>query len=175
MDRCTSRSFGIVIAGLRPGHAAYGLCLMIACAIAKVRLVDVLKDTLIMLVPMLAVLAATIIWPSIALFIPSLFPPGTTLDDHLGTIFAPVIFSCARPATAQLAAVAERAGQRQRLMHALATTVGTPRLSAGGVVADVLRALLSSNFMPARSPSSVLGHHLDQPQLTSPADISAIS
>ena len=30
----------------------YGLCLMISCAIAKVRLRDALKDTLIMLVPM---------------------------------------------------------------------------------------------------------------------------
>jgi tripartite ATP-independent transporter DctM subunit len=55
----------------------YGLCLMIACAIAKVRLVDVLKDTLIMLAPMLAVLAAIIVWPGVALFLPRLFPPGT--------------------------------------------------------------------------------------------------
>ena len=55
----------------------YGLCLMIACAVAKVRLFDVLKDTMIMLVPMLAVLAAIILWPSVALFLPRLFPPGT--------------------------------------------------------------------------------------------------
>ena len=40
-------------------------------------MVTVLKDTMIMLVPMLLVLAATILWPSIALFIPRLFPPGT--------------------------------------------------------------------------------------------------
>jgi TRAP-type C4-dicarboxylate transport system permease large subunit len=55
----------------------YGLCLMIACAIAKVRLGDVLKDTLIMLVPMLTVLGAIIVWPSLPLFLPRLFPPGT--------------------------------------------------------------------------------------------------
>ena len=55
----------------------YGLCLMIACAVAKVRLVDVLKDAVIMLMPMLAVLAAIIMWPSVALFIPRMFPPGT--------------------------------------------------------------------------------------------------
>ena len=36
----------------------YGLCLMIACAVAKVPLRYALKDTMIMLVPMLAVLAA---------------------------------------------------------------------------------------------------------------------
>jgi tripartite ATP-independent transporter DctM subunit len=55
----------------------YGLCLMVACAVAKIRIVDALKDTMIMLVPMLLVLAAIILWPSIPLFLPRLFPPGT--------------------------------------------------------------------------------------------------
>ena len=41
----------------------YGLCLMIACHVAKVPLRFALKDTLIMLVPMLLMLAAIIIWP----------------------------------------------------------------------------------------------------------------
>ena len=41
----------------------YGLCLMIACSIAGVRLRYALKDTVIMLIPMLLVLAALIIWP----------------------------------------------------------------------------------------------------------------
>jgi len=53
----------------------YGLCLMISCAIAKVRLRYALKDTLIMLVPMLVVLAALIIWPEIPLFLPQLIRP----------------------------------------------------------------------------------------------------
>jgi len=48
----------------------YGLCLMISCAIAKVRLRYALKDTMIMLVPMLLVLAMLIIWPEIALILP---------------------------------------------------------------------------------------------------------
>src|SRR6185369_9853106 len=39
----------------------YGLCLMISCAVAKVRLRYALKDTIIMLIPMIAVLAALII------------------------------------------------------------------------------------------------------------------
>lgn len=55
----------------------YGLCLMIACAIAKVRMLDVLKDTLIMLLPMFSVLALVIMWPNLELFIPRMFPPGT--------------------------------------------------------------------------------------------------
>jgi tripartite ATP-independent transporter DctM subunit len=53
----------------------YGLCLMIACAIAKLRIIDVLKDVVIMLIPMLLVLAAMIVFPQIALVVPSLFSP----------------------------------------------------------------------------------------------------
>ena len=53
----------------------YGLCLMIACSVAKVRMRFALKDTMIMLVPMLAVLVALIIWPEIALFLPKLISP----------------------------------------------------------------------------------------------------
>src|SRR6185436_6556884 len=46
----------------------YGMCLMVSCAIAKVRLSYALKDTMIMLVPMLLVLFAMIIFPQIPLF-----------------------------------------------------------------------------------------------------------
>jgi tripartite ATP-independent transporter DctM subunit len=53
----------------------YGLCLMISCAIAKVRLRYALKDTLIMLVPMLLVLGALIVWPQIPLWLPQLVRP----------------------------------------------------------------------------------------------------
>ena len=53
----------------------YGLCLMISCAVAKVRLRYALKDTIIMLIPMIAVLAALIIWPEIALLLPRLIAP----------------------------------------------------------------------------------------------------
>src|SRR6476619_2704486 len=53
----------------------YGLCLMISCAIAKVRLRYALKDTMIMLAPMLVVLAALIIWPDIPLLLPRLISP----------------------------------------------------------------------------------------------------
>jgi TRAP-type C4-dicarboxylate transport system permease large subunit len=53
----------------------YGLCLMISCAIAKVRLRYALKDTMIMLAPMLVVLAAIIIWPEIPLLLPKWIRP----------------------------------------------------------------------------------------------------
>ena len=53
----------------------YGLCLMIACAVAKIRMRAVLKDVAIMLMPMLVVLGALIIWPEISLFLPRLVSP----------------------------------------------------------------------------------------------------
>jgi TRAP-type C4-dicarboxylate transport system permease large subunit len=53
----------------------YGMCLMVSCAIAKVRLRYALKDTMIMLVPMLLVLAAMIVWPRIPLWLPQLIRP----------------------------------------------------------------------------------------------------
>jgi tripartite ATP-independent transporter DctM subunit len=53
----------------------YGLCLMVSCAIAKVRLRFALKDTMIMLVPMLLVLSAMIIWPEIPLILPRWLRP----------------------------------------------------------------------------------------------------
>jgi tripartite ATP-independent transporter DctM subunit len=53
----------------------YGLCLMIACAIAKLRMIDVLRDVTIMLMPMLGVLVLVIVWPKLVLFLPSLISP----------------------------------------------------------------------------------------------------
>ena len=53
----------------------YGLCLMIACSVAGVRLRYALKDTMIMLVPMMVVLAAVVIWPQVSLFLPKLIAP----------------------------------------------------------------------------------------------------
>jgi tripartite ATP-independent transporter DctM subunit len=53
----------------------YGMCLMVACAVAGVRLRYALRDTLIMLVPMMVVLALTIIFPAVSLFLPQLIVP----------------------------------------------------------------------------------------------------
>ena len=48
----------------------YGLCLLISCAIAKVRLRTVMKDVMIMLMPMLAVLILIVVAPDIFLALP---------------------------------------------------------------------------------------------------------
>ena len=53
----------------------YGLCLLISCAIAKVRLLDVIKDVMIMLMPMLAVLILIIVAPDIFLALPRWLSP----------------------------------------------------------------------------------------------------
>jgi len=53
----------------------YGLCLMISCSIAGVRLGDVLKDVMIMLMPMFGVLVLVIVWPQVSLFLPGLISP----------------------------------------------------------------------------------------------------
>jgi tripartite ATP-independent transporter DctM subunit len=53
----------------------YGLCLMIACSVAGIRMRQALKDTMIMLIPMILVLALLIVWPQIVLFVPSLISP----------------------------------------------------------------------------------------------------
>ncbi len=53
----------------------YGLCLMIACHVAGMKIGAVLKDTLIMLLPMLAVLGLVIMWPEVSLILPRLISP----------------------------------------------------------------------------------------------------
>jgi tripartite ATP-independent transporter DctM subunit len=53
----------------------YGLCLMIACHVAGMRIGDALKDTIIMLLPMLAVLGLVIMWPDVSLILPRLISP----------------------------------------------------------------------------------------------------
>ena len=66
---------GVMVAVREGTHFDVGLCLMIACSVAKVRLRFALKDILIMQIPMLLVLLAVIIWPDIALFLPRLIAP----------------------------------------------------------------------------------------------------
>jgi tripartite ATP-independent transporter DctM subunit len=53
----------------------YGLCLMIACHVAGMKIGTVIKDTLIMLLPMLAVLGLVIMWPDVSLILPRLISP----------------------------------------------------------------------------------------------------
>jgi tripartite ATP-independent transporter DctM subunit len=77
MDPIHFAMVGIVSLAFGLVTPPYGLCLMISAHIAGVRLMDCLKDVLIMLLPMFAVLALIIMWPQLVLFLPKLFPPGT--------------------------------------------------------------------------------------------------
>jgi TRAP-type C4-dicarboxylate transport system permease large subunit len=75
MDPVHFAMIGIVSLAFGLVTPPYGLCLMIACAVAGIRMTEALKDTMIMLIPMLAVLALLIVWPQVALFVPSLVSP----------------------------------------------------------------------------------------------------
>jgi tripartite ATP-independent transporter DctM subunit len=75
MDPVHFAMIGIVSLAFGLVTPPYGLCLMISCAIAKVRLMFVMKDVIIMLLPMLGVLASTIVFPEIILFLPRLISP----------------------------------------------------------------------------------------------------
>jgi tripartite ATP-independent transporter DctM subunit len=77
MDPIHFAIVGIVALAFGLVTPPYGLCLMISCAVAKIRLLDAIKDVMIMLIPMFVVLALIIIFPQIPLFLPRLFPPGT--------------------------------------------------------------------------------------------------
>jgi tripartite ATP-independent transporter DctM subunit len=53
----------------------YGLCLLIAASIGKIRVVETLRDVGIILVPLLLLLALVIIFPELVLFLPRLLAP----------------------------------------------------------------------------------------------------
>lgn len=53
----------------------YGLCLLISCALGKIRMIEALKDVAIILLPMLGLLILVIVFPEIVLFLPRLVKP----------------------------------------------------------------------------------------------------
>jgi tripartite ATP-independent transporter DctM subunit len=75
MDPVHFAMIGIVSLAFGLVTPPYGLCLLIACAMAEMRLIDVLRDVLIMLMPMCVVLLMIIVWPQVVLFLPSLISP----------------------------------------------------------------------------------------------------
>jgi TRAP-type C4-dicarboxylate transport system permease large subunit len=75
MDPVHFAMIGIVSLAFGLVTPPYGLCLMISCSIANVRMGDVLKDVMIMLMPMMGVLVLVIIWPQVSLFLPGLVSP----------------------------------------------------------------------------------------------------
>ena len=75
MDPVHFAMIGIVSLAFGLVTPPYGLCLMISCAVAGIRIRDAIKDTAIMLVPMLMVLALVIVWPNVSLILPKLISP----------------------------------------------------------------------------------------------------
>jgi len=75
MDPVHFAMVGIVSLAFGLVTPPYGLCLMISCAIGKMRMFDVLKDVTIMLIPMLGVLALIIVWPDVVLWLPRQISP----------------------------------------------------------------------------------------------------
>ena len=75
MDPVQFAIVGIVSLAFGLVTPPYGLCLMISCAVAKIPLKSALKDTMIMLVPMLLVLCIIIVFPQIPLLLPKLISP----------------------------------------------------------------------------------------------------
>ena len=75
MDPIQFAMIGIVSLAFGLVTPPYGICLMVACSVAGMRMADALKDTMIMLLPMFGVLLLIIAWPSLVLFLPSLISP----------------------------------------------------------------------------------------------------
>ena len=75
MDPVHFAMIGIVSLAFGLVTPPYGLCLMIACSVAGIRMRDAIKDTVIMLIPMLSCSALVIVWPEVSLFLPNLISP----------------------------------------------------------------------------------------------------
>ena len=54
----------------------YGLCLLIASAIGQIRLIDALKDVIVILLPMVVVLLIIILVPDLILALPRWLMPN---------------------------------------------------------------------------------------------------
>jgi TRAP-type C4-dicarboxylate transport system permease large subunit len=66
---------GVISLGFGLVTPPYGLCLLIAASIGKIRLVDALRDVAIVLAPMLLVLLFVILVPDAILALPRLIMP----------------------------------------------------------------------------------------------------
>lgn len=66
---------GVVSLGFGLVTPPYGLCLLIAASVGNIRLVDALRDVIIILIPMVAVLLFVILAPDVILALPRLIMP----------------------------------------------------------------------------------------------------
>jgi TRAP-type C4-dicarboxylate transport system permease large subunit len=53
----------------------YGLCLLISCAIGRIKVIDCIRDVAVLLIAMLLMLAFVIFFPNVILFFPRLIMP----------------------------------------------------------------------------------------------------
>jgi tripartite ATP-independent transporter DctM subunit len=53
----------------------YGLCLLIACAVGGIKVLDVIKDVVVLLLPMFFILLLIVLLPDLVLFLPRLLMP----------------------------------------------------------------------------------------------------
>ena len=53
----------------------YGLCLLISCSLGEIKVVKVLKDVAVILLPMLLLLLVVVFFPEVVLFLPRLLTP----------------------------------------------------------------------------------------------------
>ena len=53
----------------------YGLCLLITCALGEIKVKEVLKDVVILLIPMLLVLLMIVLFPGLVMWLPELVMP----------------------------------------------------------------------------------------------------
>lgn len=63
---------GVVSLAFRLVTTPYGLCLLISCTLGKIKIVEALKDVVIIILPKLILLVLVIVFPEIVLFVPRL-------------------------------------------------------------------------------------------------------
>ncbi|MHA1189833.1 MAG: TRAP transporter large permease subunit, partial [Alphaproteobacteria bacterium] len=66
---------GVVSLGFGLVTPPYGLCLLITASIGKIRLIDAMRDVIVILIPMLGVLMFIIVAPDVILALPRLIMP----------------------------------------------------------------------------------------------------
>lgn len=66
---------GVISLGFGLVTPPYGLCLLIACSLGEIKMIEALKDVGIILAPMLALLVVVIVFPEVVLFLPRLLTP----------------------------------------------------------------------------------------------------
>lgn len=73
MDAIHFAIIGVVSLAFGLVTPPYGLCLLITCALGGIKVVDALKNVVLLLIPMLLMLILIVVWPEMVLWLPSIF------------------------------------------------------------------------------------------------------